>query len=536
MMLYHAIVIDWRENMTEWLKKAIFYEIYPQSFNDSNGDGIGDIPGIIQKLGYIKELGCNAIWINPCFVSPFYDAGYDVEDYYQIAPRYGTNEDMRQLFQEAHKFDIHVLLDLVPGHTAITHPWFLESMKPEKNKYTDRYIWTDTCANKMENIRGIQGTLRGISERNGTCGVNCFTTQPALNYGFAQVDDAKWQQPVDAIGPMETREELKNIMRFWLNMGCDGFRVDMAGSLVKNEDDDKKETIKLWQEVRKFLEDDFPDAVLVSEWGRPDVALKAGFHMDFFLHFGDTGYMDLFRAEHPFFAAEGKGDISMFVKTYKKNQQSICGRGLMCMPSGNHDMERISYKLTTEELKIAYAFIYSLPGAPFLYYGDEIGMRYIKDMISVEGAYDRTGSRTPMQWDRSTNNGFSTAPPAKLYMAIDPDPDRPDVATQREDPNSLSNTIKQLIDIRKQHKALQNDSDIEFLYAEELTYPLVYERRCEQEQILVLCNPSDRKQECPDFGIQDGDYIYLNGEKPRVLEKNVIMAPCSVCFIKRNHS
>lgn len=148
--------------------------------------------------------------------------------------------------------------------------------------------------------------LRGISPRYGTCGVNCFSTQPALNYGFARIDDPAWQQPVDAPGPRASREELMNIMRFWLGLGCDGFRVDMAGSLVKN-DDDKTETIRLWQEVRAFLDREFPEAVLVSEWGRPEVSLKAGFHMDFFLHFGDTGYMDLFRTEHPFSMKKEKG-------------------------------------------------------------------------------------------------------------------------------------------------------------------------------------------------------------------------------------
>lgn len=279
--------------MAEWLKKAIFYEVYPQSFKDSNGDGIGDIPGLMEKLDYIRELGMNAIWINPCFDSPFYDAGYDVADYYRVAPRYGTNEDLKRLFEKAHSYGMHVLLDLVPGHTAVTHPWFLESMKAEKNEYTDRYVWTDSPYKRMENVRGIVSILRGISPRYGTCGVNCFSTQPALNYGFARIDDPAWQQPVDAPGPRASREELMNIMRFWLGLGCDGFRVDMAGSLVKN-DDDKTETIRLWQEVRAFLDREFPEAVLVSEWGRPEVSLKAGFHMDFFLHFGDTGYMDLF--------------------------------------------------------------------------------------------------------------------------------------------------------------------------------------------------------------------------------------------------
>ena len=129
--------------MSKWLDNAVFYEIYPQSFNDTNADGIGDFQGIIEKLDYIKELGCNAIWINPCFLSPFGDAGYDVADYCRVAPRYGTNEDLKRVFEEAHKRDMHVLLDLVPGHTSVEHPWFKESMKADRNEFTDRYVWTN---------------------------------------------------------------------------------------------------------------------------------------------------------------------------------------------------------------------------------------------------------------------------------------------------------------------------------------------------------------------------------------------------------
>ena len=149
----------------EWLADATFYEIYPQSFQDTNADGIGDIPGIIKRLDYIKELGCNAIWLNPCFLSPFGDAGYDVEDYYTVAPRYGTNEDLAYLFEEAHKRDMHVILDLVPGHTAVTHKWFKESMKAKKNEYTDRYVWTDCI---WEEPQGMH-CIRGISDRDGSC-------------------------------------------------------------------------------------------------------------------------------------------------------------------------------------------------------------------------------------------------------------------------------------------------------------------------------------------------------------------------------
>ena len=148
--------------MSKWLDNAVFYEIYPQSFNDTNADGIGDFQGIIEKLDYIKELGCNAIWINPCFLSPFGDAGYDVADYCRVAPRYGTNEDLKRVFEEAHKRDMHVLLDLVPGHTSVEHPWFKESMKADRNEFTDRYVWTN---NVWEAPEGM-GSLRGISARS----------------------------------------------------------------------------------------------------------------------------------------------------------------------------------------------------------------------------------------------------------------------------------------------------------------------------------------------------------------------------------
>ena len=242
----------------EWLADATFYEIYPQSFQDTNADGIGDIPGIIKRLDYIKELGCNAIWLNPCFLSPFGDAGYDVEDYYTVAPRYGTNEDLAHLFEEAHKRDMHVILDLVPGHTAVTHKWFKESMKAKKNEYTDRYVWTDCIWEEPQEMNCI----RGISDRDGSCAVNFFSHQPALNYGF-YTQERDWQQPQDAPGPQATLEAMKDVMRFWLTMGCDGFRVDMAGSLVKN-DPDSKGTIKLWQNVREFLNAEFPKAAMVS--------------------------------------------------------------------------------------------------------------------------------------------------------------------------------------------------------------------------------------------------------------------------------
>jgi len=243
-----------------WLEKAVFYQIYPQSFYDSNGDGIGDIPGIIAKLDYIKSLGITGCWLNPCFDSPFQDAGYDVADYYKVADRYGTNADLKRLFDEARKKGIRMLLDLVAGHTSIQHPWFKESCKPERNMYSDYYIWTDD-AWKWE-VPGYK-VVSGYSARNGCYITNFFYFQPALNYGFARPDpNQPWQQAVDAPGPQLVRQELKKIMRFWLEMGASGFRVDMAFSLIKG-DVGNRENTKLWQEMRFWLDVEYPDACLI---------------------------------------------------------------------------------------------------------------------------------------------------------------------------------------------------------------------------------------------------------------------------------
>lgn len=541
----------------KWLDNAIFYEIYPQSFCDSNGDGIGDFNGIIQKLDYIKELGCNAIWMNPCFASPFGDAGYDVSDYYLAAPRYGTNEDLRRLFEEVHKRDMHILLDLVPGHTSTEHKWFKESMKACKNEYTDRYVWTDSIWVEPDGM----ASLRGISDRDGSCAVNFFSHQPALNYGFYKPDpEKKWQQSMDAPGPKATLEELKNIMRFWLGMGCDGFRVDMAGSLVKH-DENGKGTIKLWQNVRAFLDKEFPNAAMVSEWGEPDKSLQGGFHMDFLLHFGPSHYNDLFRCENPFFAAAGKGDVFEFVEKYKesygKARADSKHQGLICIPSGNHDMDRLARHIKGDNLKLAFAFLLSMPGAPFIYYGDEIGMNYVENLVSVEGGYGRTGSRSPMQWDSSTNAGFSSAPAEKLYIPLDPSPDRPTVQAQKQNENSLYHEIKKLIKIRQEHEALQSRGQIEFIYAEKNAYPLAYVRSSgdggtgesagsagkdqKGEKILVIINPSEKDAaflcDLKKTGAGDGaggleKAIYSFGGKIALEGKKIIVAGKSAGFFK----
>ncbi len=502
--------------MAEWLNDAVFYEIYPQSFQDSNDDGIGDFKGIQSRLDYIKELGCNAIWMNPCFKSPFKDAGYDVADYYQAAPRYGTNEDLKELIDAIHAKGMKILLDLVPGHTSVEHDWFKQSMKPERNEFTDRYVWTDSVWNAPANL----ATIRGISDRDGSAVVNFFSAQPALNYGFYNQEEP-WQQAPTDEGPAQTLEAMMDVMRFWLDQGVDGFRVDMAGSLVKN-DPESEGTIALWQKVRDFLEKEYPDAVMVSEWGEPDKSLKGGFHMDFLLHFGPSHYNDLFRCDHPYFSSEGQGVIKDFIDKYVENYNKTNGKGLICIPSGNHDMDRLARRLNPKEQKIAFDFLLTMPGAPFIYYGDEIGMHYVEGLNSVEGGYNRTGSRSPMQWNHDKNDGFSTAEADQLYIKMDEAKDRPVASDQIADENSIYHEVKRLIEFRKAHPALLANGSIEFLTD---GYPLTYLRKAADgsETLLVVINPDKQAHSIP---VPEGKWtlIYRNGTTPEQ-EVNEIHIP-----------
>lgn len=475
--------------MPKWLKEAIFYEIYPQSFNDTNGDGIGDIQGIIEKLDYVKDLGCNALWINPCFDSPFKDAGYDVRDYKKVAPRYGSNEDLVRLFDEAHKKDIHVLLDLVPGHTSEEHEWFTESKKAEKNEYSDRYIWTDFW------IKGIAGHpyIGGEADRDGCYMLNFFKCQPALNYGFLHPTE-NWQKAPDDPACIATKEALKDIMRFWLDKGCDGFRVDMADSLVKDDDENKSATGAIWKEIRQMLDSDYPEAAIISEWSNPKQSLKYGFHADFYLDHCGNGYNTLLRdyesegGDHSFLKKDGNGDIMRFLCDYLPMYDATKNDGFISFITCNHDTPRPRRTLSYEELKLAYALFLTLPGVPFIYYGDEIGMRYL-DIPTKEGGYTRTGSRTPMQWDNSTNKGFSSASADKLYLPVDSAEDAPSVETQSKDPDSLLNTVKALTSLRRQQRDLQADGDFEVIYAESGEFPFVFRRG----ELVIAINPSGKK-------------------------------------------
>lgn len=504
-----------------WLHDAVFYQIYPSSYMDSDGNGIGDLPGITSKLDYIKSLGVNALWINPCFESGWFDGGYDVIDFYKIDPRFGSNTDMVTLLKEAHKRGIKVCLDLVAGHSSVKCQWFQESANGDRNgRYADYYIWTDNISDKDKQdieTRHKQplpeaSTIGRYVELNAPRGKyyekNFFECQPALNYGFAHPDpNHKWEQPVTAPGPQALRRELRNIMAFWFDKGVDGFRVDMAASLVKN-DPEKVETSKLWNEMRAWKDKNYPQCMLVSEWADPTVAIPAGFNIDFMIHFGVPGYGSLFfdrntpwgklwpgqkeTYKYCYFDKAGKGGIEEFVTNYSHSYFNTRDKGYIAIPSANHDYQRpnIGTRNTPDQLKVAMTFFLTMPGVPFIYYGDEIGMKYQMNLPNKEGSNERAGTRTPMQWNKSENAGFSTSSPEKLYLPVDTEKGKLTVEAQDHTKGSLLEYTRQLTKLRHSVKALDNDGDWKLLNGKDQSYPMVYERTAGAEKYVVVLNPS----------------------------------------------
>ena len=499
----------------EWAHHAVFYQVYPQSFYDSNGDGIGDLQGIIQKLDYIKSLGVDAVWINPFFESPFCDGGYDISNYYKIAPRYGTNDDAKKLFEEAHKRGLKILFDFVASYTSMEHPWFTASAEQKKNKYSNWYIWTDNVwLNPPKEYQGA--FIKGFGTRNGQYMQNFYHCEPALNYGFAVPDpDQKWELPIDHPDVVAMREEMKNIFRFWMKMGADGFRADMAGALVKSSNSEGNQqffkthedgTKTFWREIRKILNEEYPDAFIVSEWSYPASALDGCFHADFFHWF--EGYNDLFQKEswrilngvsegHSYFDAEGKGDITFFLKNFMEQLDRTVGKGYISIPLGNHDNARLGNNRSDDDLEIMYAFGLTMPGVTFIYYGNEIGMRQMPESWpQVEGSYrPRNGARTPMQWSKEKNLGFSTAAADKLFLPVDPANDAPTVESEERDPNSLLNKTRKLIRLKHTEPALAAYAEFVPLYVKENAYPFIYARAKDKDVILVILNPSGKKSE-----------------------------------------
>jgi maltose alpha-D-glucosyltransferase/alpha-amylase len=286
---------------------------------------------------------------------------------------------------------------------------------------------------------------------------------------------------------------MRDVMRFWLVRGAAGFRVDMASSLVKG-DPHKIEIRRLWQDYRGWIEREYPGRILLSEWSSPELAIDAGFHVDFMIHFGVPGYADLFFNEHgirtnhsAWFDPRGHGRFETFWRNWEHHHSRTATRGIISLPTSNHDFQRPKVGPRDDrDLAVIIAFLMTWPCLPFVYYGDEIGMRFIDGLPSKEGGYDRTGARTPMQWAPGSGAGFSEADPEAFYLPLDPAEDRPDAETQRKAAGSLWQRTRELIALRRSVETLAPEASLQVVSRTDPGYPLAYVRG---EQLLVVLNP-----------------------------------------------
>ncbi|MBQ9860174.1 MAG: glycosylase [Clostridia bacterium] len=512
--------------MNKEICNSIIYNVYPTSFYDSNGDGIGDLQGIIEKLDYIKQFA-DIVWVNPVFKSPFRDGGYDVADYFAIDEKFGTMEDVKRLTDKAHALGLKVLFDLVVGHTSDQHPWFIQSQKYEKNEYSDRYIWMDDvfgwCPYKH---------ITGFSERDGNYLVNFFSFQPSLNFGFAE-KKFDWQHHYTDEVCQKVHEEVIRIIRHYMALGVDGFRVDLANSIVK-DDEGGKCSCEVWRKIFGRVREEYPNAIFVSEWGQPRYAVKNGdFDIDFLTHCFDEGYNNLFRKEpdtnvvksegHSFFRQDGLGEAKTFFDYFLSNMEEIEGKGYISVVTGNHDLPRIAIGRSQEDLKAVFAFILALPCVPLIYYGDEIGMPYTK-LRSKDGGYCRTGSRTPMQWTAGKNAGFSTTD-GELYLPVNDNYPEVNVASRQQDADSLVNEVAKLVAVKRENPDLFGCGNGFELVSD--TYPLVFKRTDGKRTLLCAVNPSERE-----YTLDTPHKAVLASANATVEADKVTLAPVSYVWLE----
>lgn len=477
--------------MNKTLSNSIIYNVYPTSFYDSNGDGIGDLPGIIEKLDYIKQFA-DIVWINPVFKSPFRDGGYDVQDYYQIDEKFGTFQDVIKLTEKAHAMGLKVLFDLVVGHTSDQHKWFVESSKHERNAYSDYYVWSDDVFNWCPYKH-----MTGNCERNGNYLINFFCFQPSLNFGFAKKTQ-DWQNLYTDEICCKIHEEVIDIIKFYMRLGVDGFRVDLANSIVK-DDEDGKCSCEVWKKIFGRVREEYPEAIFVSEWGQPKYAVTNGdFDIDFITHCWFDGYNMLFRKEagmnviksdgDSYFRKAGKGSAAHFFDYFLENMEAVKGKGYISVVSGNHDLPRIAMGRDGEDLKTVFAFLLAMPTVPLIYYGDEIGMPY-SNLKTKDGGYCRTGARTPMQWNGGKHAGFSDTD-GETYLPVNENYTTVNCEEMEKDPCSLMNAVKAMVAAKREFLAdFTPDAAFELVNVD---YPLVFKRTEGSKTFLCAVNPSER--------------------------------------------
>ena len=456
----------------EWWKHAVIYEIYPRSFQDSDGDGIGDIKGITSRLDYLEDLGINAIWITPMYPSPGVDYGYDISDYTAIDPVYGTMEDFDRLVAEAKKHNIRVIMDYVINHTSDQHAWFKESASSKTNPKRDWYIWRD-------------GKGPGLPPNNWQSwfGHSAWTLDPKTNqyyyhYFYTQQPDLNWRNP-------EVHKAMDGVLEFWMNHGVAGFRIDAVSRLFEDPGlhddpylpgynvygdrniehkytDNLPEVHDVLKEVRRVV-DHYPgDPVLVTEADEPNIEELTKMYgsgdevqlpMDF--QIADVNELSATRFRNLFNQVEknsAHGQPEYFFSNHDQPRQwDRYG-------DGKHN-EQIA--------KLMAALLLATRGTPQMYYGEELGMR-TTDPARIEDVHDpigkigwpkekgRDGERTPMQWDGSAEAGFTTS--AKPWLPVPPSATQYNVEAERKDPDSIFNWYKRLLALRKSEPALRDGS------------------------------------------------------------------------------
>ena len=488
-----------------WFKDAIFYQIPVKSFYDSSGDGIGDFPGLTEKLDYIQGLGVNVIWIMPMYPSPQRDDGYDISDFVSINPDYGTVDDFRRFIDSAHERGLRVVADLVMNHTSDQHEWFQEARSNPDSPKRDYYVWSDDPTLYSEARIIFTDTEPSNWTFDQEAGQyfwhRFFSHQPDLNYDNPEV-----------------QEEMLDVLRFWMNLGLDGFRCDAVPYLyerVGTNGENLPETHQFLRKVRRVVDVEYPGAVLLAEANQwpVDVVEYFGtdeepeFHMAFHFPLMPRMYMAMRQESRTPIVEimENTPEISainqwaIFLRNHDELTLEMVTdeeRDYMYFEYAKDPRMRINVGIRRRlaplldngrrQIEMLHSLLFSMPGTPVMYYGDEIGMG---DNIYLG---DRNGVRTPMQWSGDRNAGFSRADAARLYFPTIIDPvygyQAVNVEAQERVPTSLLNWMKRMIAVRKRHKSLGRGS-IRFLHPENQKI-LVYLREWENEIILCAVNLS----------------------------------------------
>jgi len=473
-----------------WWRDGVIYQIYPRSFMDSNGDGLGDLQGILSRLDYLVELGIDAIWLSPIYPSPDADFGYDVTDHTAIDPRFGTLADFDQLVAETHRHGMHIILDMVMNHTSDQHAWFRESRSSRDNPKRDWYLWRDRPNNWEASFGGRAWEYDRTS------------AQYYYHMFLKEQPDLNWRNP-------QVRKAQLEVFRFWLERGVDGFRLDVFNMYFKDAafrdnprqfglrgfnrqkhvyDCDQPEMLPLTQELRAML-DSYPERYAVGEIFLSPTGRAAEYIGDQKLH---AAFSFDFTASELFFP----WSPAWVRKQIERREALFAGERWPTTVFANHDLPRTASRYCRGEddaqAKLAMTLLLTLRGTPFLYYGEEIGMRDVP--LRREEIQDppgkrywpfykgRDGCRAPMQWDGSEYAGFSTVKP---WLRVHPDHFQRNLAAQRSNPDSLFNWTRKLIALRKEIPALRKG---EFVSLASPSGTLVYQRRSAGQTVQVMLN------------------------------------------------